>query len=140
VLVLGALSLAGCGGSSASSDGPGEFAKRQYEQMGKRERGKVYDSLLPEQRSQDVLDAYWGCTESVVGSFHFDTIEVVDVHDESITVGGVSHPGKAVTLKITLGPNRADLTRHVINEDGRSYAAVSDRKLAQWHRGICVNP
>ena len=108
--------------------------------MGKGERDKVYDSLLLEQRSQDVLDAYWGCTESVVGTFHFDTIEVVDVRDEAITVGGVGRPGKAVALKIRLGPNRADITRHVIKEDGHWYAAVSDHKLAQWHRGICVNP
>ena len=75
VLAIGATSLAGCGGSSsASSDDPGDFAKQQYEQMSKGERDKVYDSLLPEQRSQDVLAAYWGCTEDAVGTLHFDTI------------------------------------------------------------------
>ncbi len=141
VLAIGATSLAGCGGSSsASSDDPGDFAKQQYVQMSKGERDKVYDSLLPEQRSQDVLAAYWGCTEDTVGSLRFDTIDVVDVHDEPITVGGVRHPGKAVTLKIRLGPNQANITRYVIKEGGHWYAAVSDHKLAQWHRGICVNP
>jgi hypothetical protein len=140
VLAISALSLAGCGGSSAGSDDPGEFAKQQYEQMSKGERGKVYDSLLPEQRSQEVLDAYWGCTEDTVGSLDFDRIEVVDVHDEPITVRGVSHPGKAVTLKIRLGPNQASVTRYVIKEDGHWYAAVSDHKLEQWHQGVCENP
>ena len=141
VLAIGATSLAGCGGSSsASSDDPGHFAKQQYEQMSKGERDKVYDSLLPEQRSQDVLAAYWGCTEDTVGTLHFDTIRVVGVHDEPITVGGVSHPGKTVALKITLGAQQANITRYVIKEGGRWYAAVSDHKLAQWHQGICTNP
>jgi hypothetical protein len=45
VLAIGATSVAGCGGSSA--DGPGDFAKQQYEQMSRGERHKVYDSLLP---------------------------------------------------------------------------------------------
>ena len=140
-LAIVATSLAGCGGSSsASSDDPGDFAKQQYVQMSNGERDKVYDSLLPEQRSQDVLAAYWGCTEDAVGSLHFDTIDVVGVHDESITVGGVRHPGKAVTLRIRLGPNQANITRYVIKEGGHWYATVSDHKLAQWHQGICTNP
>lgn len=140
VLGVGTLSLAGCTSSSAGSNGPGEFAKQQYEQMSKGERDKIYASLLPDQRSQDVLDAYWGCTEDTVGSLHFDTIEVVDIHDEPITVGGVRHQGKAVTLKIRLGSQQANITRYVTKEDGHWYTAVSDHKLAQWHQGICENP
>jgi len=142
LVVLAIASVAGCVGSSANSDDPGDFAKRQYEQMSHGERDKVYDALLPEQRNQDVLDAYLGCTDDLVGSWHIvmDTIEVVDVHDETITVGGVSHPAKAVALKLILGDQRADITRYVINEDGHWYAAVSDHKLEQWHQGICENP
>jgi hypothetical protein len=88
-----------------------------------------------------VLDAYWGCTEDVVGTLTMpDSIEVVDVHDDAITVGGVSHPAKAVTLKLTLGAQQAMVTRYVISEDGHWYAVVSDHKLEQWHQGICENP
>ncbi len=59
--------------------------------MSKGERDKVDDSLLPEQRSQDVLAAYWGCTEDTVGTLHFDTIRVVGVHDERSRRGS-RHP------------------------------------------------
>jgi hypothetical protein len=141
VLAIGGMSLAGCGGSSADSGDPGEFAKQQYEQMSKGDRDKVSASLFPEQRSQDVLAAFWGCTEDTVGTLHMpDTIKVVDVHDDRITVGGVIHPVKVVTLKLTLGPNQANLTRYLIKADGRWYAAVSDHKLEQWHEGVCENP
>ena len=140
--VLAIASVAGCLGSSGDSEDPGDFAKQQYEQMSHGERDKVFDSLLPEQRNQDVLDAYLGCTDDLVGSWHIvmDTIEVVDVHDETITVGGVSHAAKAVALMLVLGDQRADITRYLVNEDGHWYAAVSDHKLEQWHQGICENP
>jgi hypothetical protein len=62
------MSLCGCGSSSAASGGAGEIARQQYERMSNGDRDKVYESLLPDQRSQDVLDAFWGCTEDVMGS------------------------------------------------------------------------
>jgi hypothetical protein len=139
-LVVGAMSLCGCGSSSAASGGAGEFARQQYERMSNGDRDKVYESLLPDQRSQDVLDAFWGCTEDVMGTLHMDTVEVADVHDASITVGGVSHRAKVVTLKITLGDQQQTLARYVVKEDGHWYAAVSDHKLEEWHHGICENP
>ena len=101
--ILAALALAGCGGEvDPARTAPGAAQVRLTEDIYNGRFGRAYNTLHPAHQAIVPRKLFVDCSRKTIAVHSLDSIEVLEVFDESVDLPGVGKQhAKAVRLRLT---------------------------------------
>jgi hypothetical protein len=137
---LGRTATARATGTAVVNDPAGNAARQQYQMMSDGQWDRHWELLHPEQRAHVQQALYARCQAS--RQLDFESIQVVAVRSDPVTVEGAPRDARAVTLRITgnLGAGRREgVTRtiHQVFVEGQWRWVMTEEALAAFKRGDC---
>lgn len=143
-LVLAVLALAGCGGSDAPGEDPGQFAVELLRQLDRGETGTAWEELHPLHQETVPRARYVRCERGDPIDGDVTSVDVLGVRDERARVPGrdADEASTAVELRYRLElPGRAaqenDLVVHLFAVDGRWAWVIGPGDYAAYAAGRC---
>lgn len=133
VLIVGAGSVAGCGGSGGES--AAAFAKRITTEFSRGQSGRLWTSLLPSQQAIVTKARFLTCQGNQ--GFGVQQIKVLDTYAEAVDVEGSNEDSTAVTLQVTSDDGRTTATMHTIRVGSGWRWILSSAQMAAYSKGKC---
>jgi hypothetical protein len=131
---------AGCALSENEQDRTaGVEVKDVIEQEYVGDYGTVWDSLHPRHQRLVSRKEYEDCRRTIDVSGTIESVLVLDVRDEPLTVYGLAPrtPSKAVKVRVTTDEGEYTATYHVVRVGDRWRWVLSDKAARGFARGPC---
>lgn len=127
-----------CGGGDGDKEGgdsPDAAILRLFDQLDKGQWGRQWEDLHPAHQAVVSRDSFIACASEV--QIDLDSVEVLEVYDEPVSVEGASLPSKAVTVRLEAGPSSDEQTFHLLDVEGEWRWVMSDDALTAYRAGEC---
>jgi hypothetical protein len=141
IVALLAAPAAGCAltENSTPDQDAGAAVKRVIEQEYVGDYGTVWDSLHPRHQRLVTRKEYEDCRRGIDVSGTIESVLILDVRDEPLTVYGLrpGTPSKAVKVRVTTDESEYTSTYHVVRVGDRWRWVLTDKAARGFARGPC---
>jgi hypothetical protein len=138
--MLVALTLAGCGGEVDPATTPaGRAQVRVLEDLYNGRLTRAYASLLPDHQRLVPESRFAECARTVVDRGGLDSIEVLDVFDQTVRIPGLGQrKTKAVRVRVTSSDGQEDtFVNHEVKIGSRWRWVFNDAAVKAYSAGKC---
>jgi hypothetical protein len=139
-VLLVVLTLAGCGGEVDPATTPaGRAQVRVLEDLYNGRLTRAYASLHPDHQRLVPEARFAECARSVVDRGGLDSIEVLDVFDETVRIPGLGQRNtKAVRVRVTSSDGQADtFVNHEVKVGSLWRWVLNDAAVSAYRAGKC---
>ncbi len=144
VLLLAALTAAGCGGDDNRPDqDPGAFISELVHHVAAGRYGQAWATMYPPHQKVATRARYMQCEPQTPFPGKVNAIRVLEVFDEPVAVAGEPQKLDSTAIRVRLtvtaanDTDRFESTFHAVAVDGRWTWFLPEERYAAYHDGGC---